>query len=143
MPTSPEVGAYVWILPTGWTGNSNTNSIDVGVGTFNDGTPLGVYAVNGCGQSDTTFFDIITGGVEHDNAQLAMYPNPTTGLVQVLGTSANDRILVYSSSGRVVQDLRPAQAPYTLDLSNAANGLYTVRILRGARSTYHHVMVQH
>jgi hypothetical protein len=139
----PGVGAFVWILPSGWTGNSNTNSIDVQVGTVNPGWQLGVYTVNGCGASDTTWLDITTGGVERSNEARALYPNPTTGLVTVLGTQANERILVYSSSGQVVQDLRPAQAPYTLDLSSEANGLYTVRILQGAQSTYHHIMVQH
>jgi hypothetical protein len=43
----PGATSYTWILPSGWTGTSTTNSISVTVGTT--GGTISVAAVNGCG----------------------------------------------------------------------------------------------
>jgi hypothetical protein len=40
---------YVWTLPTGWSGGSTTNTINVT--TNNNSGPITVKAINGCGQS--------------------------------------------------------------------------------------------
>lgn len=144
VPAGPDAGAYVWVLPTGWTGSSSTNNITVDVGNVNNGSQLGVYALNGCGQSDTVFLDISTGFMERMSGELVtLYPSPTTGQFQVSGIHGNARILVYSSNGQVIRDLQTVQEAYTLDLSNEVNGLYAIRVVMGAAISHLKVMVQH
>jgi hypothetical protein len=48
--------SYTWILPTGWSGNSNTNSINVATGTTS-GT-ISVIANSSCGSTDTTTLQV-------------------------------------------------------------------------------------
>ena len=43
----PDATTYSWILPSGWTGNSTTTSINVTVS--NDTGNISIYASNGCG----------------------------------------------------------------------------------------------
>ena len=43
---------YIWTLPSGWTGTSTTNSIDVNTGTSGSGN-ISVQAKNDCGTSST------------------------------------------------------------------------------------------
>jgi len=49
VPAVPGATSYVWILPSGWTGTSTTNSVTVTVGA-NSGT-ISVFASNACGTS--------------------------------------------------------------------------------------------
>ena len=51
---APIAGAasYIWTLPTGWTGSSTSNSINVTAGTASG--MITVKAANGCGQSSAT-----------------------------------------------------------------------------------------
>jgi hypothetical protein len=50
--TIPEAESYSWILPTGWSGNSLADSIEVVIGST--GAVIKVAAINACGSSDTT-----------------------------------------------------------------------------------------
>ncbi|HNM71120.1 MAG TPA: T9SS type A sorting domain-containing protein, partial [Flavobacteriales bacterium] len=74
-----------------------------------------------------------------------LVPNPTSGSFSVQGyDQAITRLTIHNATGQLVQDFRPAQTDrLTLDLSNEANGLYTVRILQGDQHTKLQVMVQH
>lgn len=73
-------------------------------------------------------------------------PNPSTGQFSVVcgSCTAIEHLTIHNATGQLLQDLRPAQSDrLTLDLSNEANGLYTVRITQGEEHTMLQVMVQH
>ena len=64
-------------------------------------------------------------------------------MLSVPGIGAS-RIQVYSATGAVVLDQKPAQSDrLSLDLSNEASGLYTIRVFQGNEHTDLRVMVQH
>ncbi|MBK7753293.1 MAG: T9SS type A sorting domain-containing protein [Flavobacteriales bacterium] len=142
-------GGYTWLLPNGWTGNSTGNSITVQTpGTIPGIDSIGVAAYNGCGASDTTWLVLLATGLDPGsfNQHVRLFPNPTNGESWIVneGSTAIDRILMLNSMGQVIYDERPTSTDrYTLDLSNAANGLYTVRISQGTNTTTLPVMVQH
>ena len=78
---------------------------------------------------------------------LAVYPNPTTGLVTLQNGSGSDRsvvVQVINASGRVVLHLnRTSEVAKTeLDLSRFADGLYTIQVLDNDRSTTHRVLLR-
>lgn len=143
----PGAAGYEWTLPDGWTGSSTTNSINVQVGNENNAWQLCVRAYNGCGFGEQTCLDITT-AVEQlvQQGGISLFPNPTTGQVRVLCDKSQPiiRLMVLSPTGQVVRDAQPAQSErYTLDLSNEASGLYTVRVMQGNETTQLRVMVQH
>ena len=78
---------------------------------------------------------------------LAVYPNPTTGLVTLQSGRGSDRpvaIRVINASGRVVLHINPSSAAATteLDLLPFADGLYTIQVLDNNRSTTHRVLLR-
>lgn len=139
-------GGYIWVLPNGWTGNSNTESITVQVGSFNDGSQLGVIAVNGCGQSDTTWLSISTGTAAlAASGGITLFPNPTTGLVTIAlpDVAGVERLQVFNAQGAMVRDERPTPGDrLSIDLTGSAEGLYTVRLHRAAQITDLRVMLR-
>ncbi len=63
VPAVSGVIGYTWILPTGWTGSSTSNSITVTLG----GTSgmIKVVAINSCGNSDTATLQITVNPAPH------------------------------------------------------------------------------
>lgn len=51
LPPVNGADSYVWILPTGWTGTSNNDTINVTIGSANG--VIKAVALNACGASDT------------------------------------------------------------------------------------------
>jgi len=126
-----NAGVYEWTLPTGWTGVSNTTMITTQVGNINDGSLLCVRAINGCGESDTTCFDITTQVANLTaSIEIGLYPNPNTGqfFLELKNTA---QVVVFDASGRQItseQVLRGIR--HSVELGNASNGVYTVRIIQ-------------
>lgn len=73
--------AYVWTLPSGWSGTSTTTSILASAGTLT-GT-VSVAATNACGTSSATTLNILTVMTNPVN------PAPVTGSVSVCAGSSN------------------------------------------------------
>ena len=67
--------------------------------------------------------------------EISMYPNPTTGIVNFENVE-NATIEVYNMMGQIIANTNSANSNASIDLSNAANGNYIVRIVKdGAVST--------
>jgi len=104
----PVSGAlsYTWILPSGWTGTSTTESIAAAIGNY--GGVIYVSAVNTCGSSDAqvlmtsvnTIDTSATVGVNNitANANLATYKWVTCPAMQVINNETN-QMYVPSQSG--------------------------------------------
>ena len=140
----PSAGAYEWTLPNGWTGASTDTSITVQVGNLNDGSQLCVRAINGCGESQFTCLDIYTNMAESSMAGMSrLYPNPTTGqfFIDLRNVS---QIAVFDASGRqVFKEQQLSGTLHKLDLGEAQNGIYSVRIVSNGRLENHRLVVQH
>jgi hypothetical protein len=60
--------------------------------------------------------------------ELVFYPNPTTGIVQVITAAKKTDLVIYNSVGeKVVESLQLAAGKHILDLSNLAKGMYTIK----------------
>lgn len=105
----PEVlgaGWYVWSLPVGWFGNSDTNGITA---TANGGSgDITVMAVTGC---DTTVISILSitvancAGVEDNEfASVYVYPNPSSGNIYFTGLNMEmESYRIVNLLGSIVQ----------------------------------------
>jgi hypothetical protein len=64
---------------------------------------------------------------------IAIYPNPTEGIFNVsVGEITPKTILVYDLIGKIVctkTEFQNNQSTISLDLSNASNGIYFVKII--------------
>lgn len=141
----PGAAGYTWTLPDGWTGSSNTNSINVQVGNSNDAWQLCVQAYNGCGEGEERCMDISTSMLQHSGANgIALFPNPTSGQFTLAAETSITRVLIHNSTGLLVRELGNIGADrVALDLTGEAGGLYTVRVFRGEQHSDVRVVVQH
>lgn len=89
---------------------------------------------NGCANSATITQNVsaCTGIASAKlNSEISIYPNPSTGMVTVnLGSlSGFVTIEVYNTLGQLVLTHKSASANNLLDITNQANGVYSIRIL--------------
>lgn len=94
-------------------------------------------AVNGCDSVVTLHLTITVGIDNHDTFDFKVYPNPTTGVVNVQITNQNSTITefrIYDAYGKIIRvvdgvgannysSMQTAQ----IDLSGLANGVYFVK----------------
>ena len=66
---------------------------------------------------------IVTEIVFATNDEMAIYPNPTTGICKI-NAEEFDSLLVYDTNGRLIKHITTGNG--TIDLSNFANGTYFV-----------------
>jgi hypothetical protein len=64
----------------------------------------------------------------HTANQIEIYPNPTTGRLNVRGVEAGNRIQVYNSSGSIVRDLKVRSNLEVLSIDDQPAGLYLIVI---------------
>lgn len=115
VPTVTGAVSYTWILPTGWSGSSATNTISVQTGTTTD--TIRVAANYLCGTSDT-IEKIIT-----------VYPIPTVTPNGAVALCAGDSIILTASSGIAYQWLLSGMeitGETNPDMTVLASGSYSV-----------------
>ena len=92
----------------------------------------GTYQIDFYCTSETNMFKLYidnlkiesSSGVEdHSKAEFALYPNPTTGLVNL--SEVVSRVEIYDFSGRMVM---AEENVNSINLSSQANGVYIFRI---------------
>ena len=105
--------------------------------------------IHGCDSTVTLHLTITTGINENGLAELAVYPNPTTGVLNVQftmnnGQLADGEIMVFDVYGRMLQvvgisDARISDAhgaslqSAEIDLSQYATGIYLVKLVNGGK----------
>ncbi|MBQ9472977.1 MAG: T9SS type A sorting domain-containing protein [Bacteroidales bacterium] len=114
----------MWVTEYGsfydwFNGNTYTST-----GTYYD--TLHAADVNGCDSIITLYLTIITNGIEGSDveSQMSLYPNPTYGMVTISGADVQ-RVEVLDIVGRKVAEFTNTNV---LDLTNLAEGAYTLRI---------------
>jgi hypothetical protein len=131
---------YTWTLPAGMTITSGqgTTSVNVAISSSVAGT-VKVIASNTCGAGTAKSLavgscasPIINASEEETTAlKITIYPNPTSGIVQLATTIQSDySIRVYSIVGRLVYESQNQTNPTAeVDLSTEENGLYFIQLL--------------
>ena len=81
-------------------------------------------------------------GIDENEAQVKLYPNPTKGFVTVEAESGS-LISVYNPLGQCVLEKEAADNQTVLDLQNAASGLYLIRIKTALGTVNRRITVTH
>jgi PKD-like domain/Secretion system C-terminal sorting domain len=144
-----DATSYTWILPSGWSGSSTTNSIS----TTASGTSgnITVKANNSCGTSlaATKAVTVLscspanriyneTVVVEDD---INLYPNPTNGNFTLETSDLADKILVMDALGKLILDIAPNSNILNISLQDKQNGLYFVKIITGSNQVVKRMML--
>ncbi|NVO03869.1 MAG: aryl-sulfate sulfotransferase [Bacteroidetes bacterium] len=124
--TSPSY-TYSWSsIPAGFT-SSSQNPTDAPTMTT---TYLVTITDNTVGCSDTASVTVNVGvGIneEINSANLVLYPNPTTGIINIsdVNSVGDFELNVFNAYGKLVLNLKNSK---TVDLSNFSNGIYYLSI---------------
>lgn len=104
-----EAGVTYYVMVDGW-----TNGISIAEGEFClEVTNLGTSAV-----------------IEISGTDISVFPNPTTGMVQLTNVQA-DLVQVFDNTGRLV--LQVKQPGNSISIENAPAGMYFLKITEGRR----------
>ena len=69
---------------------------------------------------------------DNETPEISLYPNPTNGIFTIKGEEDIDKIEVYNAQGQLVISQTVSDDFVEIDLSNAVNGLYLVRMTSDA-----------
>lgn len=103
--------------------------------TFDPAQTAGNYDIvysytdgNSCTGSDTVTFTVsgCLGLANENGSVFTIYPNPTTGLVNVNGLVAGDKIQVYTADGKLLFAAEATNSTITVDLNAFASGTYVI-----------------
>ena len=146
-----------------WTGGDNANYFIVEYGMVGEtprqeNTPNRQFTIHNvqegtyfwrvksvCSFGESNFVNgenITTGIASYDGSDLTLYPNPTTGVVNVQFTMNNEQfgdgeIQVFDVYGRRLSVVETGRAPslqtVQIDLSNYATGIYLIKLVNNGR----------
>ncbi len=68
---------------------------------------------------------------DHVSLELNIYPNPTSGIVNISAKTSNNQIQVFDATGRSVYSINSNKQLTTLDLSAYGKGLYLIKVSDG------------
>ena len=99
-----------------------------------------LQTIHGCDSIVTLHLTITVGIDGHDlGAALMLYPNPTTGLLNVRCTGCNELltsvdIQVFDAYGKILQTVPMTSEATQLDLSHYADGIYFVKAVKDGQA---------
>jgi hypothetical protein len=69
------------------------------------------------------------------NADIKIYPNPSTGMINIPDLSENVQMSIFNILGETVYSQQVNKGTFSLDLSHLSSGMYTL-VFTGQQSTY-------
>lgn len=129
VPAVSGADSYVWELPSDW---SFTPNVYIMTATPGSTGVFTLTAFNGCGASVPQTISVTvadcTGLIENNqDAQISLYPNPTTGVFNI--ESNNDcELSVFNTVGQMVYTQKLKSGFNQIDLQNLTVGVYLVKL---------------
>lgn len=121
---SPAMGATFEVVDA--EGNEKTtddlNEGDMVKVTSADGKMIVMYEI-----------DFATLAEKPSEGNIQLYPNPTTGIVNVMGLENDVRIQVFNPLGVLIRDIKSGSSLETISLANQPSGMYIVVLTRDSR----------
>ena len=74
-------------------------------------------------------FETLTGANSLNKQQLTVYPNPTNDKLSISGLEPGERIQIFNSTGRIMNEIQVKQNIETVSLADYASGVYFVIIV--------------
>ena len=71
-----------------------------------------------------------------------LYPNPTSGKVNVNGLERGTRVQVFNQTGALIKDLKADQSLEVVTLSNQPAGMYLFVLTKNAKLLGHYKVIR-
>ncbi|MFK7746815.1 MAG: T9SS type A sorting domain-containing protein [Kordia sp.] len=129
--------------PAGLSINPTTGAIDLSMST--DGVYTITHTVGDCDLYSASTSMTITNTLsttDVEEASFAMYPNPTTGKLQIQSTATIAQVKVYNLVGQQVKAFTLQAGEKSIDLSNLQTGSYFVNVQSTSGNTYTKLIVK-
>lgn len=135
----PTAIVYEWVMSnTNWPLTFNETVAQISVASTGSGY-LQVYAINGCGQSlPKSMLIVYDNGVEDfENTQIKIYPNPADQWlnIEIGNETLSGEVWIVDMSGKIV-DKQYILGSSKIDVSDLAEGVYTLRFVDGTKTFY-------
>jgi len=112
--------------------------------TFNQSLPQsdGLFTENGL--SAITGFETVTStGNECFGTAISIYPNPTSGLINIIGLDADTKITITDAKGQVVMQVdSQSDRLQSLDLGGNKPGVYFIKIQHNGESIFRKIVLR-
>jgi len=76
------------------------------------------------------------------NNNIMLYPNPTSGKVNVNGLERETRVQVFNQTGALIKDLKADQSLEVITLSNQPAGIYLFVLTKNAKLLGHYKVIR-
>lgn len=103
--------------------NANPANLDIILTCSNPVGDIIVYLLNLDVTNVTTYVS------EVSNTNIAVYPNPTKGMIQINSTDKIEQLSVMNINGQVLMTKTNVQNNEAVDVSNLSSGVYILRVL--------------
>jgi hypothetical protein len=143
----PNAHHYVWVLPSGMTGNSTTNSIEVSVTEQFEAGIVTVYAMNSCGPGESFEFKVTkeshSGNSSINNDGYLCYPNPVNEIIhvrippEVRGITS---LMLYDMPGRLLQIHTLIEQENVVTLKDLPEGIYLLKLMSNKKTIFMRIM---
>ena len=70
----------------------------------------------------------LTTGIVENQFSIEVFPNPTSGIVNVKSSQVMDKIVICNSMGAIVRNIGSRHSEYKIDLSGLTKGIYILRL---------------
>jgi len=122
---TPAMGATAVVVDID--GNKRTS------GDLNDGDMLKVTSQDG---RIVVMYNLdidITSADKLAEGRIQVYPNPTSGQVNIQGLEQGTRIQVFNQTGAMIRDVKTSRTLETISLDNQSAGMYLVVLTKDSR----------
>jgi hypothetical protein len=85
---------------------------------------------------------VIEGVEGHDAAQFNMYPNPTTGVLNIIGMSEIEYVSITNVAGQTVAEIPVNAQRSVVDVNSLRNGMYIISVHFTSQATANRVFVK-
>ena len=75
------------------------------------------------------------------NSIITIYPNPTSGKINIQGLEQNTRIQVFTQTGVLLRDIKTSSSLETVSLVNQPSGMYLILLTKDSRLIGQHKVV--
>lgn len=120
----------------------NKNGQPNSTGILNKGDVLRVTSADGKIVNTYTLTLDVTSAVVIENGMVSVYPNPTTGMLNISGVEDGNRIRVFNSMGVHVSEFISRKGIETITLDNQASGIYFIVISNNDKISSTHKVIK-